>query len=81
MAAIAEQRASGIVFSANIKANVQNQILRENKTMDKKEKRILTKLFADQDDGLLELLLMRAIVTITSEDKKEKDNDSEKVAM
>jgi hypothetical protein len=33
------------------------------------------------DDLLLELLLMRAIVTITSEDKKEKESDNEKVAM
>jgi hypothetical protein len=80
MAVIAEKRCRVIVFSANIKANVQNRILRENKTMDKKEKRILTKLFTDQDDGLLELLLMRAIITIT-DDKKEVENDSEKIAM
>jgi hypothetical protein len=80
MAAIAERKCKAIVFSVNIKANVQNQILRENKTMDKKEKKVLTKLFSDQDDGLLALLLMKAIITIT-DDKKEVENDSEKVAM
>jgi hypothetical protein len=49
--------------------------------MDKKEKCILTKLFADQDDDLLAILLSKCIITIRPEDKKEVDNDSEKIAM
>jgi hypothetical protein len=81
MADIAEKRCRVIVSFANIKVNVRNQILGENKTMDKKEKRILTKLFTDQDDDLLAILLSKCIITIRPEDKKEKDNDGEKIAM
>jgi hypothetical protein len=49
------------------------------KNMDKKEKKVLTKLFADEDLELLSILLDKCIITIRPEDKKENANDNQEL--